>query len=64
MSDITKEQIQKLEKIGLTIIDNISDEFDALKEKSDRNTKTINTLYTEFEKIFDKADKEEYRNGN
>ena len=64
MSEITKEQIQRLERVGIAIVDSISDEFNSLKEKSYANTKSINSLYAEFGKILGNINEEETKNEN
>ncbi len=51
MNDITKEQIQKLEKIGIAIADSISEDYYALNKYSSDNKKMINDLYSEFGRV-------------
>lgn len=64
MSEITKEQIQRLERVGIAIIDSISDEFNTIKLKSDDNKKSINALYSEFGKMLGNINEEEAESEN
>ena len=64
MVEITKEQILKLERIGIAVADSILDEFNSLKTKSDENKKSMNIIYMEFEKIIGNINEEEAKNEN
>lgn len=62
MSNITKEQIIRLEKVGLAIADSISDEYSALEKSYTVNKEIINRMYFEFGKITEAMNKEGINN--
>jgi len=59
MSNITKEQIQRLEKIGLTIADRIEDEYSEIKQSADSRKELIYDIYNSLSEITERIDEEE-----
>ena len=59
MSNITKEQIQRLEKIGLAVADCIEDEYTEVKKSTDNRRELIYEIYNNLSGIIDRIDEEE-----
>ncbi len=62
MSNITKEQIIRLEKVGLAMADSISDEYSALEKSYTGNKEIISRMYNDFGKIVGDMNKEGINN--
>lgn len=62
MNDITKEQIIRLENVGLAVADSISDEYSALKKSFTDNREKINKLYSDFSRITGEMNEEDINN--
>lgn len=48
MSNITREQIKRLENVGLVIIKSIQDEYRTLDERRNQDKELIDNLYSNF----------------
>lgn len=64
MAEVTKEQIQRLETVGLKIIDNIFDEYNLLNDCFVENTEIVRNLYVEFGEKMKEINREVSSNGN
>ena len=51
MSDVTKEQILRLEKVGMAIADSIENEFKVLEASNSEMKNKINSLFEDFGRI-------------
>jgi len=58
MSNITKEQIQRLEKVGLAIADCIEDEYTKVKDSADSRKELIGDVYRSLGGMMQKIDRE------
>lgn len=63
MNNITKEQIERLEKIGFAIADSIAEEYNALQKSAANNEKKIKEIYSELGNIVGNINGEGNRDG-
>ena len=54
MSDITKEQIQRLEKVGLAIVDSIYEDYKSLKNADDDKKQRMDRIFNEISGVLNK----------
>ena len=59
MSNITKEQIQRLEKVGLAIADCMEDEYMKVKDSADNRKKLMDDIGHHLSGIMERINKEE-----
>lgn len=64
MSDITKEQIQRLEAIGIAIVDKIEAEYESCQSRADTQNSCMHDLFDVFKKTMEQLDKEDRINAN
>lgn len=58
MNNVNKEQLIRLENIGLAIADSISEEYSAM-EKSDRDkAEQVNRLFEDFRRVTEAMNRE------
>ena len=59
MSDVTKEQILRLEKVGMAIADSIENEFKVLEASNSEMKNKINSLFEDFGRIVEALNEKE-----
>lgn len=59
MSDVTKEQILRLEIVGMAIADSIENEFKVLEASNSEMKNKINSLFEDFGRIVEALNEKE-----
>lgn len=62
MADITKEQIMRLEKVGMAIADSIERDYKALKDSDTEMRKRVDVFFADFGRFVDSVNAKETNN--